>query len=271
MRRKQRIGLLLALALTASILSGCAAEIPTQGEDTRPLVVIGVDNYPPYTYIGADGLSAGIDVELAAEAFRRMGYQVEYRFIDWANKKELVESGEIDCIWCSFTMDGREEEYRWAGPYMASRQVVAVMPDSDIETLSDLTDRTLAVQATTKPEELFLHPEENGAPELRALVSLQNRDLIYPFLSKGYADAVAAHETSILQYMADYSVTYRVLDEPLLTVGLGVAFAKNDTRGLEQELDRVLAEMRGDGTAAEIIGTYLPNADRYLEVDADAD
>ena len=95
--------------------------------------------------------------------------------------------------------------------------------------------------------------------------------MIYPFLSKGYADAVAAHETSILQYMADYSVTYRVLDEPLLTVGLGVAFAKNDTRGLEQELDRVLAEMRGDGTAAEIIGTYLPNADRYLEVDADAD
>ena len=141
----------------------------------------------------------------------------------------------------------------------------------DIETLADLAGRTLAVQATTKPEELFLHPEESGVPELRALISLQNRELIYPFLSKGYADAVAAHETSILQYMADYGVNYRILDEPLLTAGLGAAFAKNDTRGLEQELDRVLAEMRGDGTAAEIIGAYLPDAERYLEVDADAD
>ena len=271
MRRKQRIGLLLALMLAAGVLSGCAAETPEQGEDMRPLIVVGVDNYPPYTYIGATGLPTGIDVELAAEAFGRMGYRVEYRFIDWADKKELVESGEIDCIWCSFTMDGREEDYRWAGPYMVSRQVVAVMPDSDIETLSDLADRTLAVQATTKPEELFLHPEESGVPELRALISLQNREPIYPFLSKGYADAVAAHETSILQYMADYSVTYRILDEPLLTVGLGAAFAKNDTRGLERELDRVLAEMRGDGTAAEIIGAYLPDAERYLEVGADAD
>ena len=71
--------------------------------------------------------------------------------------------------------------------------------------------------------------------------------------------------------MADYGVNYRILDEPLLTVGLGAAFAKNDTRGLEQELDQVLAEMRGDGTAAEIIGVYLPDAERYLEVDADAD
>ena len=98
MRRKKRLGLLLVLVLAAGVLSGCAAETPSQDENTRPLIVVGVDNYPPYTYIGADGLPTGIDVELAAEAFGRMGYRVEYRFIDWADKKELVESSEIDCI-----------------------------------------------------------------------------------------------------------------------------------------------------------------------------
>lgn len=30
------------------------------------------------------------------------------------------------------------------------------MPGSDIETIADLEGRTLAVQSTTKPEELFL-------------------------------------------------------------------------------------------------------------------
>ena len=53
-------------------------------------------------------------------------------------------------------MDGREEEYQWAGPYLYSRQVVAVRSDSDIYTLQDLAGKVVAVQSTTKPEELFL-------------------------------------------------------------------------------------------------------------------
>lgn len=164
-------------------------------------------------------------------------------------------------------MDGREDEYRWAGPYMVSRQVVAVSPDSDITTLAELEDRVLAVQVTTKPEGMFLSPDEFGLPHLRQLLSLQNRELMYPFLSRGYADAIAAHETSIRQYMADYGVEVRILDEPLLAVGLGVAFDRDDQRGLEQALNETLAEMRADGTAEAIIGRYLPDAAAYLEVD----
>ena len=61
-----------------------------------------------------------------------------FAYINWEEKKELVEYGDIDCIWGSFTIDGREEEYNWTGPYMISRQVVAVNEDSDIYSLSDL-------------------------------------------------------------------------------------------------------------------------------------
>ena len=41
--------------------------------------------------------------------------------------------------------DRREEIYRWAGPYMVSRQVVAVDADSSIRTLSDLAGKTIDV------------------------------------------------------------------------------------------------------------------------------
>ena len=80
---------------------------------------------------------------------------------------------------------------------------------------------------------------------------------MYPFLSKGYADAIASHETSMLQYIADYDVELRILDEPLLTVGLGVAFDLHDERGLDETLNAVLADMRRDGTMESIIGGYL--------------
>ena len=53
----------------------------------------------------------------------------------------------------------------------------------------------------------------------------------------------------------------------MLVTGLGVAFAKNDNRGLENQLNNVFAQMRTDGTLEKIIGTYLENASQYLEVD----
>ena len=46
-------------------------------------------------------------------------------------------------------MSGRETKYQWAGPYMYSRQVVAVRADSDIQSLSDLAGKRIGVQATT--------------------------------------------------------------------------------------------------------------------------
>ena len=260
------------LVCTTMILTvGCAEQtvVKEQKAESLPVIVVGSDNYPPFNYLNADGDSTGIDVELAKEAFYRMGYEAEFKLINWEDKKELLESGEIDCIWGSFSMDGREEEYQWAGPYMTSYQVIAVRTDSDIYSLQDLEGKTVAVQSTTKPEELFRKHEDTRIPQLGKVLSLRNRDLIYTFLSKGYADAVAAHDTAVKQFMKDYDMEYRILEEPLLVVGLGVAFDKKDDRGLAQKLTETFEEMREDGTMKEIVGTYMEDTDCYLEVRTD--
>ncbi len=125
---------------------------------------------------------------------------------------------------------------------MTSRQVVAVNMESDIYSLEDLEGKTIAVQTTTRPEKIFLSKTDERIPAIRSLIALQKRELIYPFLSKGYADALAAHETAIRQYMEDYNIKFRILDEPLETVGLGVAFDKNDDRGIEKQLTEILTD-----------------------------
>lgn len=257
----------LAVLCAAGLLCGCGkkAEPPVSSALELPVIVVGSDNYPPFNYVGSDGQPTGIDVELATEAFRRMGYRASFITINWEEKQNLVESGAIDCAWGSFSMDGREDVYTWAGPYMLSRQVVAVQMNSDIYTLQDLEGKTLAVQSTTKPEELFLDHEAHGLPELRALYSLQDRDLIYTTLMKGYADALAAHETAIRQFMSDYSVEYRILEEPLMVSRLGVAFKKGRSDGLPEQLAETFQEMLADGTTREIISRYLEEPDHYLD------
>ena len=260
-------GRIVAGLCAVCLLSGCVAPAGSDSpnEDALPVITVGSDNYPPFNCQDTSGHPTGIDVDLATEAFRRMGYRAQFVTIDWEEKKNFVESGAIDCIWGGFSINGREDQYLWTQPYMYSRQVVAVRKDSDIYSLSDLAGKCIAVQSTTKPEELFLSHTDPRIPAPDEVFSLQNRELLYPYLSKGYADAIAAHETAILQCMADYGLELRILDEPLLAVGLGVAFARSDDRGLAQELSRTFSQMRDDGTTQQILGKYLENPQKYME------
>ena len=92
--------------MDVTTLTGCRKTNISKVELNKPVVMLGSDSYPPYNYLNEDGIPTGIDVELATEAFRRMGYQVEVIQINWEKKKELVESGEIDCIMGCFSMEG---------------------------------------------------------------------------------------------------------------------------------------------------------------------
>ena len=52
-----------------------------------------------------------------------------------------------------------------------------------------------------------------------------------------------------------------------MLTGIGVAFAKNDNRGICEQMEKTLEEMRQDGTTLEIVGKYLDDPEKYLEVD----
>ena len=256
------------LLAASAALGGLTACGGTDAKNSDlPQILIGSDTYPPYIYLNNDGTPAGIDVEIATEAFRRMGYAARFEVIDWEQKTALVESGAIDCIWGCFSMQGRETLYRWAGPYMVSRQVVAVNADSSIQSLSDLAGKTVMVQSTSKPEGIFLSGSDLRIPQTVEVFSIEDRSVQYAMLACGYVDAIAAHETAILQYMKDNNAAFRILEEPLLVTGLGVAFAKNDSRGLDLQLNDTFAQMREDGTLERIVGKYLDHASQYLEVD----
>jgi polar amino acid transport system substrate-binding protein len=268
---KRKISISFIIYMFIAVLCGCRDNQydvnANEGVQLKE-IIIGSDIQPPFNYVDSDGNPTGIDVELATEAFRRMGYKAVFVNINWDDKQELLSSHTIDCIWGSFSMNGREDKYRWAGPYMKSRIVIAVNKDSNIYTIEDLLDKTVAVQAASKPEEMFLNREDSRIPRIRSLLSMKNRELTYPMLSKGYADALAVNEVIINQYMKDYNMQFRILDEALDTVGLGVAFDKNDKRDIDRRLTDILINMRDDGTEKEILEKYVGDTDKYLEVGA---
>lgn len=282
-RRPIAITLLIALALVGAFgvaMVGCSgssdsakkaspeeASVSQTKDDSLKTLNVGSDLYPPFVNNDEYGNIVGLDVEILTEALARIGYKPNYQLIDWEKKKGLLASGELDCVMGSFTMTGREDEYRWAGPYLASRQVVAVNPESDIYTLADLEDKVVAVQSTTKPEGILLNRPTENIPQIKELYSFSDRSYLNPALVEGLVDAIAAHESSLLTYEKDYGVTYRILNEPLLEVGLGTAFDINDTRGIDVKLTRAYQDMLADGTMERLVSKYFDDPSPFLDVE----
>ena len=150
-------------AVGACLLAGCSSNAPEQKhEDDLPVLVVGTGVYPPFSYLDENGSPSGIDVDILTEACRRTGFVPEFHYINWEDKSELLENGSIDVIACCFSMTDREDKYRWAGPYMQGRQVIAVVADSDIQTLDDLAGRVVAVQSASTSEKIFLDESADG-------------------------------------------------------------------------------------------------------------
>lgn len=255
---------LLCLLVVTALTTGCNVLQSDKQNEDLPVLTIGSDVYPPFFYINEKGEPDGIDVELAKEACHRIGYRPEFVLIDWKHKDELLAVGRIDCLWSCFSIQGRENEYRWTDPFMVSAHAVAVPKDSKIYKLADLRDKVVAVQATSQPEKIFLQNTDARIPPARKVIVVEGGDMVYSLLVNKQVDAVADHEEALAQFAVDYDVDYRLLEEPLLKSGIGVAFYRQDLRGIEQKLSKALNEMNEDGTVQRIADKFLQNAKHYL-------
>ena len=254
-----------AFLLTCSLmLGGCGGKKEKAADSELPEIVIGMDYFEPYSYQTSDGEYKGIDVELAQEAFQRLGYQPKFENIVWEDKDELLADRTIDCLWSSYSMNGREDKYQWAGPYLYSRQMVAVRAESEIKKVQDLKGKRVAVQATTKAEDLFLHNIDSDLPQMEQVNCFSTTNELYAALRKSYVDAIAGHEAMLNSLVQDGEGSYRMLEESVYTSKLGIAFKKGTHKKLTEELTETLKEMQGEGITEKIVIKYGLDADKIL-------
>ncbi len=264
----KRMAVLLAVCgLFLEGVMGCQTKHDVSPEELS-VIKIGIDQFEPYSYMDQDGKYAGIDIELAREAFQRLGYTTQFSVISWADKDTLLSDGTIDCIWSCYTMTDREEKYEWAGPYLYSRQMVVVRTESGIYSLEDLEGKWVAVQATTKAEDLFLHRIESDLPTVSQVNCFSATEDMFAAIRKNYVDAIAGHEAMLRKFVDDGEGAYRMLEESPYRSALGVAFRKGTHAELADRLTDTLHEMEQDGTTKNIVEKYGFDADQVLVGDA---
>ena len=237
--------------------------------------VVGFDaEYPPYGYLDeATGDYTGFDLELAQELCNRRGWTLVKQPINWDNKDAEIDSGSIDCIWNGMTYTGREAEYTWSDPYVNNSIVMAVLADSDIQTLADLAGKVVITQSESSAETAL---NGDDLADLRATFADLQRNPSYNTcftdMQAGAVDAIAV-DIGVAQYqmravdaiavdigVAQYQMRnnpdkFRILEEPIAAEQYAIAF-KLGNEELRDQVQETYDEMLADGTVMEIAQHY---------------
>ncbi|MDY0071379.1 MAG: amino acid ABC transporter substrate-binding protein [Thauera sp.] len=254
-----RLTSLLLSSLAAGVfLSGCG-----QQDNTAPAssgaapaaaparIVIGLDdNFPPMGFRDEKNALVGFDIDLAREAAKRLGMEVEFKPIDWSAKEAELNGKRVDALWNGLTItEQRRQNIGFTDPYMENHQIIIVSTGSEIALKADLADKVVGVQdGSSAVDAIEKDPVHTSFKEMKRfgdnVTALMD-------LAAGRLDAVVLDEVVGRYYIAKKPEQYSVLDEHFGTEEYGVGTRKDDSALLER-LQQAMNEMKADGSAARI-------------------
>ncbi|AUJ49392.1 amino acid ABC transporter substrate-binding protein [Brachyspira hyodysenteriae] len=215
-------------------------------------LVLGLDDtFAPMGFRDENGEVVGFDIDLAREVANRLGVTLEIKPIEWSSSILSLNKGDVDVLWNGVTInEARKQQINFSKPYLNNKLVIVkAADDNTINSKDDLTGKVLGVQVGSNDEALTADPSSKNAKEIRrydvnvnAFLDLQAKRI----------DAVVIDEVAAQYYIAEKKAPFVVVENSPLTEELyGIGFRKSDAK-LLAEVDRILDEMRADGTAAKI-------------------
>ena len=250
---------------SASASGSAAASSASSGPMTK--LIVGFDaEYPPYGFLDSAGQPTGFDIDLAKAVAEANGWEFEAKPIDWDTKDLELDSGNVNCLWNGFTMEGREGKYAFSEPYMLNQQVVVVRSDSNIKSLSDLAGKKVITQAGSAALDLL--SGEGDQAELAktfnggAVQTTPDYNNAFMQLESGAVDAVAC-DLSIAKYqMAQAADKYVQLSENLNSEHYVVAF-KLGNEETAKIVSENLKKLDADGTVKTLCEKYADKGMSY--------
>lgn len=248
----KRILAVLAVVLTfAMLLAGCSG-----ASGSGKTFTVGFDKeFPPMGFVADDGSYVGFDLDLAAEVAKRLGMELKLQPIDWSAKNMELDSGNIDCIWNGFTINGREDEYTWTQPYMNNNQIVVVLENSPITSFADISGKIIAVQDDSSALTAIEGNTAFASLPSEIIKTTTNLNALME-LETGAVDAVVMDEIVARYNIEKKGAGYRVLDEVVGAEKFGVGFKLGNT-ALRDKVEKTLLEMAKDGTLAKISNEWF--------------
>ena len=263
--KKNFIKMIAAMALVPALLAGCTAADTTDdttsdtaaatGEDQSlqkvldsGKLVLGLDaTFKPMGYTDENDNIIGFDIDLAEEVCKRMGVELVKQPIDWDTKEKDLEVGKIDCIWNGMSVSpSRAEVMNLSEPYMKNDMIFVVAGDSAVQAQTELEGKNVAVQSGSTAQEIL----SNSGITVNETALATNVDCLQQ-LELGLVDAVFMDSVVANFEITETGKKFRILPDGLEPEEYAIGFRKND-QALRNEVQKILSEMKADGTMGEI-------------------
>ena len=255
---------LLSLLVCVFMLFGCsssdsqettASDLLETIKEKGVITVATEGDWSPYTYHDeTTNELVGFDVELGKLIADKLGVEVEYKETDWDSILAGVQSGTFDLGINGITYtDERAQSFNFSEPYLYDQTVLIVLEDNtDINSFEDIKGKV----NTNSPGSSYAEmAEEYGATNSYITTFADTIQL----LTRGDADctinALSVYNDYIREKGDDAGIKIVDRTEPEKTV---IASKKDDsTNTLIEEINKILEELKADGTLAELSNKYF--------------
>lgn len=278
MKTKKLLALLLAGAMSLSLLAGCGGGTDATTDDTASgdtgdtttettsdlayvqgngKMVIGYTVYEPMNYTDENGEFTGFDTEFARAVCEKLGVEPEFVEINWDTKVIELDAKSIDCIWNGMTItDDLKENISVSDPYVKNMQVV-VIKDSNKDTFTDtasLSGANLVAEAGSAGQ-AAVEADENLSQANLTTVAKQTDALLE--IESGASDAAILDWTlakSMIGEGTDFADLMMIDGAELSVEEYGIGFRKDSD--LCTEVNKIMTELVEDGTLPALAEKY---------------
>ena len=260
---KKMITLLLAGAMTASVLGGCAVPATTAStapaaqeaqevsEDTEGAVLVMATNaeFPPYEYYEGTEI-VGIDAEIVKAIADDLGMTLKIEDMSFDSVIASVQTGKADIGVAGLTVtEDRLENVNFSDPYADSSQMIIVKEDSDIAGPDDLNGKSVGVQLGTTGD---IYAEDIEG----ATVERYNKGMeAVQALTQGKVDAVIIDREPAKVFVSK-NEGIRMLEEEFTVEQYAIAIAK-DNEELLEKINGSIESLKSSGKLQEIVDKYI--------------
>ena len=260
------ISLMMLGTVSAGWFDFLGGNTNAQGNDENTFVVGFDAEFPPYGYKDDNGSYTGFDLELAEEVCHRNNWTFKAQPINWDAKDAELDSGSIDCIWNGFTIDGRENDYLWSEPYFDNKQVFVVKTSSNINSMDDLSGKTVETQKDSSALAALNGDNKTLKEKFSTLTEVADYNTAFMDLESGSCDAVAM-DIGVAEYdikNKQNSGDFKILNDSITSEKYGIGFKKGND-DLKNKVQSTLDEMFKDGTVSKIAKKYGISEDALIQ------
>ncbi|WP_369370263.1 amino acid ABC transporter substrate-binding protein [Promicromonospora sp. Populi] len=252
---------LSAVAASAALLAltgcGSSGEPGGAGEELGlvsgdTLTVATEGTYRPFSYHDETGELVGYDVEVAQAVAENLGLEIEFQETQWDAIFAGLDAGRFDTIANQVTITPeREADYVFSTPYTVSTGVLVVSADNtDITSFADLDGRTTAQSLTSNWRELA---EESGA----TVEGVEGWAQAVALLEEGRVDATINDSLTYLDYANTEDASGIKVTAETEEESQSAFVVTPEREALATAIDGALADLRADGTLAELSEQYF--------------